>query len=111
MLIRILAAGLVAAVLATGTAGAQGSQRPSMVISGDGARVLCASNQIVSVTSVTAYAVDIVCAPSRSLGPHNLTLVAPSVARVSCGKAGVPFGRGVLRTNRLTPYTVDMDCR
>lgn len=111
MLIRLLAAALAAAALATGTASAQGSTRPSLVISGDSARVGCLSNQIVSVTPVTGGYVDIVCAPGRSFGPHNLTLVAPSVARVSCGKAGVPFNRGVLRTRRVSPYTVDMDCR
>lgn len=109
MTIGLAVAGLLGAV---GTAAAQSpSSRPSIVIGGDGARVLCASNQITQVVQVTAYAVDIVCAPGPSVGPHYVTLVAPSKARISCGKGGAPASRGVLRDRRLRPDMIDLDCR
>lgn len=112
MVIRWTTGVLVAAALAAaGVAGAQ-SPRPSMVIGGDGARVLCASNQITQVASVTAYAVDIVCAPGPSaVGPHYITLVAPSTAKVFCGKAGGNMNRGVLRDRHIRPDFIEMDCR
>lgn len=108
MTIGLALVGLLAGV---GTALAQGGARPSLVIGGDGARVLCASNQITQVVSVTAYAVDIVCAPGSITGPHFVTLVAPSKARVACGKAGGGMNRGVLRERRIRADMMDLDCR
>lgn len=107
-------AGLVAVglVLATAVlASAQPSTRPSLVIGGDGARVLCMSNQIAQVVQVSAGAVDIVCAPGPAVGPHYITLVAPSTAKVFCGKAGGPMNRGVLRDRHVRPDFIDVDCR
>lgn len=98
------------AIVAT-KAWAQAPNHPSLVIGGDGARVLCLSNQITQVVQVTAYAVDIVCAPGPVAGPHYVTLVAPSKARVACGKADGGMNRGVLRERRLRPDMMDLDCR
>lgn len=106
-----LAAVALALALAAAAGGVGAEDRPSLVIGGDGARVLCASNQITQVVEVTAYAVDIVCAPGPSVGQHYTTLVAPSRARVACGKAGAPMNRGVLRERRIRADVMDLDCR